>query len=88
MKYEELLFSSLQERNIPNPLFRANINNYGFCEIKVKRDDTLRQPTESETGITPRYSLSPFDLAHARKSRNKNITTLSFSDDQVTVAYL
>ena len=64
--WRTLLCSSLQERNIPNPLFRANIKNYGIYEIKVKRDDTLRHLIKRETGVTPGYSLSPFDLARTR----------------------
>lgn len=51
--------STVQERNIPNPLFRGNINNYRIHKIKVKLDDTLPQPIKRETGITPGCSLSP-----------------------------
>jgi hypothetical protein len=49
----------VQERNIPNTLFRANIKNYGIYGIKVKLDDALTQQIKSETGVTPGCSLSP-----------------------------
>jgi hypothetical protein len=42
----ELLFSILQDRNIPKPLLTAVIKIYDTNEIKMKLDDKLTQPTK------------------------------------------
>jgi hypothetical protein len=96
------LFNILHKKNIADPLLSALDKIYEHNEIKIKLDNKMTQSVEINRGVHQGCPLSPTlfntyinkilpewntnNIGGIQLTRNKEIKTLVFADDQVITA--
>ena len=102
MRKRLILFNILKVRHIPDILLKAIVDIYTQNKILIKLNNKLSKPVEINKGVRQGCPLSPTlfniysddiiakwlkqDVTGIKHSKNKQLPTLLFADDQVIIA--
>jgi len=98
----QILFNILKSRHIPDTLLKATVDIYTQNKILIKFNNKLSKPVEINKGVRQDCPLSPTlfniylddiitkwqkqDITGIKLSKNQQLSTLLFADDQVVIA--
>ena len=98
----QILFNILKSRHISDTLLKAIVDIYTQNKILIKFNNKLPKPVEINKGVHQGCPLSPTlfntyfdeiitkwqnqDITRIRLSKNQQLSTLLFADDQVIIA--
>jgi len=98
----QILFNILKTRHIPDTLLKARVDIYTQNKILIKFNSKLSKPVEINKGVRQGCPLSPtlfniylddiltkwqkHDITGIKLSKNQQLSTLLFADDQVVIA--
>jgi len=98
----QILFNILKSRHIPDTLLKAIVNIYTKNKISIKFNNKLSKSVEINKGVRQGCPLSPTlfniyldeilikwqkqDITGIKLSKNQQLSTLLFADDQVIIA--
>jgi len=98
----QILFNILKSRHIPDALLEAIVDIYTQNKILIKFNNKLSKPVEINKGVRQGCPLSPTlfniyldeiiatwqnqDITGIKLSKNQQLSTLLFADDQVIIA--
>ena len=96
----QILFNILKFRHIPDTLLKAIMDIYTQNKILIKINNKLSKPVEINKGVRQGCPLSPTlfsirrhnnqmtkkDITGTKLSKNQQLSTLQFADDQVIIA--
>jgi len=98
----QILFNILKSRHIPDTLLKAILDIYTQNKILIKFNNKLSKPAEISKGVRQGCPLSPTpfniyldeiitkwqkqDITGIKLSKNQQLSTLLFADDQVIIA--
>ena len=98
----QILFNILKSRHIPDTLLKAIVDIYTQNKILIKSNNKLSKPVEINKGVCQGCPLSPTlfnvyleeiitkwqkqGITGIKLSKNQQLSTLLFADDQVILA--
>jgi hypothetical protein len=98
----QILFNILKSRNIPGTMLKAKVDIYTQNKMLIKFNNKLSKSVEINKGVRQVCPLSPTlfniyldeiiakwqkqDMTGIKLSKNQQLSTLLFADDQVIIA--